>query len=263
MRESLGNHSLNLEGNDIRITEVCRYLGYKKTEPDEATLARIHECVEEMPEVITPRHIYRRWPLRILGSSTNVDSDIHTYIPKADSDIHTHILKDDSDRNAYTWESGGLTFHSKSLTANLAGCEEVFFFAATLGSETDRCMRRLVKLDIAKAAVMQAVFAAALEAYCDKCEESLKKEVNAEGLFLRPRFSPGYGDFSLSVQKDFLDALQATKRIGIYLSEGDIMIPEKSVTAIMGIAKEKRNCHEEKCEACANRDCAYRRETLA
>ena len=43
----------------------------------------------------------------------------------------------------------------------------------------------------------QAAAAAAIEAVCDEENDRLREEIEAEGLYLRPRFSPGYGDLSL------------------------------------------------------------------
>ena len=100
-----------------------------------------------------------------------------------------------------------------------------------------------------------------MEAYCDQCQRGFEEKLKEEHLFLRPRFSPGYGDLPLSIQGRFLDTIEATKRAGIYLSEGDIMLPEKSVTAIMGVSEVNSHCRIEGCEACANTTCAYRRNT--
>ena len=130
----------------------------------------------------------------------------------------------------------GLTIESHNLAKNLRGCSEAVLFAATLGTDVDRLLNKALKLDIAKAAV-----------------------IKKEGLYVRPRFSPGYGDFALSHQGKFLNAINATKLIGITLSEGGIMIPEKSVSAIMGLSKIDTKCHLEGCEACGNAECQYRR----
>ena len=40
------------------------------------------------------------------------------------------------------------------------------------------------------------------------------------------------------------------------------MLPEKSVTAIMGVSEVNTHCRMEGCEACANTTCAYRRNTI-
>ena len=87
------------------------------------------------------------------------------------------------------------------------------------------------------------------------------KRICRQGEYHTGRFSPGYGDLPLAIQGRFLDTIEATKRAGIYLSEGDIMLPEKSVTAIMGVSEVNTHCRMEGCEVCANITCAYRRNT--
>ena len=107
---------------------------------------------------------------------------------------------------------------------------------------------------------MQAVGAAAIEDYCNRCQKKIEEQAAAEGFYVRSRYSPGYGDLSLTYQAEFLRVLEATKKIGIVLSEGGVMIPEKSVTAVMGLSREQTKCHIEGCESCRNKNCAYRRQ---
>ena len=54
-----------------------------------------------------------------------------------------------------------------------------------------------------------------------------------------PRFSAGYGDFSLEFQRNICDALDCQRKIGITLQESLIMLPTKSVTAIIGIKNRR------------------------
>ena len=213
---------------EIKQSEVLRYLGYRGQRADEAITEQIRECIHEMLRVIQPRCVYRRFPLTFLEEDT--------------------------------MEAGGLVLKSRNLSTNLRDCREVIYFAATLGNGVDRLMTRFGRLNITKAAILQAVGAAAMEAYCDQCQRSLEEDLQAEHLFLRPRFSPGYGDLSLTYQAEFLRVLEATKKIGIVLSEGGVMIPEKSVTAVMGLSREQTKCHIEGCESCRNKNCAYRRQ---
>lgn len=208
--------------------EVERYLGYGKNIPDERTAGLIEECIFQIEKISQPRSIYRIFDL--------------------------NITEDDN------IEAAGMRMHSKNLAKNLKGCEKIVFFAATLGNEPDILMNRYSRLQISKAAVLQAVGAAAIEEYCNQCQKKIEKEAAAEGLYVRPRYSPGYGDLSLTYQSDFLKVLDAAKKIGIVLSEGGVMIPEKSVTAVMGLSQEQTGCHIEGCESCKNKNCAYRRQ---
>ena len=67
----------------------------------------------------------------------------------------------------------------------------------------------------------------------------MREEFTKNGSTLTPRFSPGYGDLSLDLQTDLIRITEAQKHIGITLSENLIMIPTKSVTAIIGIKQHK------------------------
>ena len=64
---------------------------------------------------------------------------------------------------------------------------------------------------------------------------SSEEEAVAKGMSLRPRFSPGYGDLPLTVQKEFMTLLDCAHLIGINLNESLLMSPSKSVTAIIGM----------------------------
>ena len=142
---------------------------------------------------------------------------------------------------------------SKALMKNLEGCEEIIVFAATIGLEIDRLIRRYSSLSPAKALFFQAIGAERIESLCDAFCDDLK----GKGLQLRPRFSPGYGDLPLEMQKDLFRVLDCPRKIGLSLNESLLMSPSKSVTAIIGIggrAEEEKN----KCSACEKSDCAYR-----
>lgn len=146
-------------------------------------------------------------------------------------------------------------FNSKKLNAHFSDCKKFFLFAATLGTEADRILQRYSKTDISSAAVAQAVAAEYIEDFCDKETE----KISIDGLYLKPRFSPGYGDFSLEYQKYILDYLGAEKSIGITLTDSYMMVPEKSVTAILGFT-DKKICTHTKCRNCDNIGCEFRKE---
>ncbi|WP_405728756.1 Vitamin B12 dependent methionine synthase activation subunit [Anaerotignum sp.] len=156
-------------------------------------------------------------------------------------------------RTENSLDFGFLQTESKALRKNLEGCEEVIVFAATIGLEIDRLIRRYTSLSPAKALFFQAIGAERIESLCDAFCDELK----GEGLQLRPRFSPGYGDLPLELQKDVFRVLDCPRKIGLSLNESLLMSPSKSVTAIIGIGEGKIEV-KNKCSTCQKADCAYR-----
>lgn len=148
------------------------------------------------------------------------------------------------------------TVESADLARNLHGCEKAAIFAATLGMESEQQRRRAAVVSPMKALAFDAMGSAAIEELCDYvCSEIGEKN---PGYRLRPRFSPGYGDFSLEYQRNVLDVLDANRKIGITLSDGMLMIPQKSVTAIVGLSKDGCVKCIPNCEICVSMDCEFR-----
>lgn len=152
----------------------------------------------------------------------------------------------------------GIRFNSALLAKNLQGCEELLLLGATLGARVDNCIRRLAVLSVAEGAAAQAVGAALIESYLDELQEKLQKELEQEGLYQKPRFSPGYGDWPLEEQKLLFPVLDCARRIGLTLTEGCMMVPSKSVTAVIGLSRERLACVQHKCESCSNITCEFR-----
>ena len=122
---------------------------------------------------------------------------------------------------------------SAQLRKNLAGCEQAVLFCATAGLAFDRLVKKYERVSPAKALWFQSIGATYVEAVCDAFCNDVKKEYGA----VRPRFSPGYGDLPLTLQKDIFAALSPEKHIGVTLNGNLFMTPTKSVTAIVGIEK--------------------------
>ena len=130
---------------------------------------------------------------------------------------------------------GTVKTESKNLLKNLDGCEGVILFGATVGIEIDRLIMRYGKVSPSLAVCLQALGAERIEALCDLfCANTARKQ-GLQGKCLRPRFSPGYGDFPLKAQKEIFAMLGCDRRIGLTLNDSLIMSPTKSVTAIIGI----------------------------
>ena len=125
---------------------------------------------------------------------------------------------------------GFVTTESTDIAKNLADCKKIILFGATIGIEIDRLIAKYAKISPAKAVIMQSLGAERIEALCDTfCNEM------SENFSLKPRFSPGYGDLPLEIQKDIFSVLDCPKQIGLTLNNSMLMSPTKSVTAIIGI----------------------------
>lgn len=213
---------------DRRTKEAIRYLGYGQNAVDDRTLALVSTCLEELDECARKKVVYR----------------IFEYIHKDEQEL----------------QIGTMNIKSKNLAHNLSDCEEVVVFAATLGAEVDRRLKKYSITNVAKAVVFQACAAACLEEYCDCFQQDLGQRFAGEGKCLRPRFSPGYGDFDICHQEEILRILDTSKKIGLSRTENNMLIPSKSVTAFIGISKKKIECHRHGCEVCNKTDCTYRRD---
>ena len=84
---------------------------------------------------------------------------------------------------------------------------------------------------------MHAIGAQQVEGACDRLCGRLAEQFPDRQL--TDRYSPGYGDLPLAVQREVMEALDCGRTVGITLSDSLLMTPSKSVTAIIGM-KEKQ-----------------------
>lgn len=110
------------------------------------------------------------------------------------------------------------------------GCGECFVLVATLGIGTDRLIAKEQHLSVSDAFFIDAMADAMTEALCDAAERDI-----CAGLDVLPRFSPGYADLPLEMGRELVKLLGADVRLGISFSESGLMIPRKSVSAIICI----------------------------
>lgn len=168
------------------------------------------------------------------------------------------------------------TYDSKDLAKNLKGCIKATLFAATIGIGIDRLITKYSRISPAKALFLQAIGAERIEALCDTFNEEIMLECRDRGETTNRRFSPGYGDLPLEVQKEFMVLLDCSRRIGVTLNESLLMTPSKSVTAIIGISTfdgenlkdlpcngvsdpKARLTITHDCKLCSNIKCEYRK----
>ena len=128
---------------------------------------------------------------------------------------------------------------SRSLIRTMAGCDKAVVFCATVGSEIDRLIARNSLTSPAKAIILQALGSERVEAVCEAFCRKIADTVSQMGYDCTRRFSPGYGDLPLELQRDIFNTLDCTVKIGVNLNENLFMTPTKSVTAIIGLKSVK------------------------
>ena len=190
--------------------EVLRYLGYKNQVLDKVTNDLIDELMDEMRSLIKARYIYRFFNIRKEKDKICI---FNSNFSIAGEDIRKHLDKS----------------------------EVCILMAVTLGNSVDEKIRYYEKISMTKALILDACATTAIEELCDRICEELEEVVQNENNTLTSRYSPGYGDLSIDIQKRFLAMLSAEKSIGLTASSNSILIPRKSVTAIVGVVKRENN----------------------
>ena len=214
----------------VRLTEadrgeILRYIGYSGQKIDEGLEERI---------------------LRVIGKTNRAAA------PKLSAMLYT--CEEDG-----SWPESLAFLTGQDIRRHLAGCRQILLMGATLGAGVDRAIHIEEVRDALSALVMDSAASTLIEAVCDSFEAELRRRAAEEGKFLTTRFSPGYGDLPLSVQNRFGELIEA-RRIGLTITPEHIMIPRKSVTAIIGIADHPLSIRKRTCAACNMRgSCRFRR----
>ena len=182
--------------------EILRYAGARSDAPEVVEL--MESCLDEARGVFSGRVCYSEYPLAVCEDGLDL---------------------------------GFCKIDSRGLRKALDGCDGVILFAATVGVGIDRLIARYSLVSPARSLMLQAIGTERAEALCDIFCRRMSEEKAAEGAVTRPRFSPGYGDLPLEMQRDIFAVLDCPKFIGVSLSEGLLMSPSKSVTAIIGVWK--------------------------
>lgn len=146
----------------------------------------------------------------------------------------------------------------RDIANHLDGCEKAILMCAALGAEIDKLIRISQISDMAKAVVLDSFASVAVEQVCNKVDEIIAEKY--DGYYMTFRFSPGYGDYPISLQQDFLRMLDAPRKIGLTTNENFLLMPTKSVTAVMGLSKNPIERKKRGCAICNMRGkCRFRK----
>ena len=208
----------------ISIDDAVRYMGAGNGNPEiRLSAARI---AEELEKAVQPRFIWRVFSLERTSDG---------------------ILLTEAGRML----TGSL---AKKM---LAECDRLVLMACTLGAAFDAMLRTREARDMAEAVMLDACGSAWAEAGCDAAEAEIAARFS--GMYLTDRFSPGYGDLPLESQDWILEALNAGRRLGVTVNASHLLIPAKSVTAVIGLSDRPQGARIRGCSVCRIREnCAYR-----
>lgn len=208
-------------GKDIRQKDILQFLGYGDGKASDDIMEIIVQMKEHVLSIMEPRFIY-----------------------------HVFALSNGQPQGC------DLSLKGKDIQRLLKESHACIIMAATLGARVDMEMKRLQVQDMTKAIVFDACANAAVEGVCDELQEELTKTYP----YLTDRYSCGYGDLPITLQKQFVQVLDASKKIGLYVNESSVLVPLKSVTAILGIADRVQPAILRGCGHCQLvKQCAYRK----
>ena len=206
---------------EIDKNEMLRYGGHKgEITPQLSHMA--DEIINKITPHLTPRYIQGRYRITAVENGIQLDT--------------------------------GLILQGEDIKKHLAGCDECYIICATVGTGADGFIRSMLALGSVWGLLADAAATRAVESLCDNVETQLRTSLKAENSYLTWRYSPGYGDFPFTQQPDILALLKADKTVGVTCNDSCMMIPAKSVTAVMGIAKTKPAEKTHSCDRCPNKD---------
>lgn len=188
----------------------------------------IYECVDARELLLDERELAARLGAPI-GTELDGSSRLYAQLASVAKPAYTAVCVSLSRQND-AFLIGNTETESRALSELMGDKNECLLLAATLGIGVDRLILKLGGISAKDAFITDAMADAMIEALCDRAEAKI-----TEGLVTSGRFSPGYGDLELSVGKEILALTDAERILGIKLTESGLMIPRKSVNAIIAI----------------------------
>ena len=155
-------------------------------------------------------------------------------------------------------EGSGLVLPGGMAKTMLRECTHAVLLLCTLGAGFEAMLRAASARDMAQAAMLDACGSAYVEAGCDEAEKAIAARFPEK--HLTDRFSPGYGDLPLELQPALCAALDSQRRLGVTVTESLLMVPMKTVSAVIGLADTPQPARVRGCQFCARREtCEFRK----
>ena len=218
---------------DIRVDmkDVCRHLGYRNNvEPSPRIASLLDEYIERAQQLAKPSYSY------IVRNVEAVE-------------------------NRRVLVEGPVMLESDAIARLLERCDKVAIFILTIGSRLEEKGGWLADNElIADAYVLDAIGSCITEKLADYVHSRIKRASRGQGLCTSHRFSPGHCDWDIGQQRMLFHAMKGNMS-GIYLTEDCLMVPQKSISGIIGIGPSKRGIERyNPCKTCDKQNCLWRRK---
>lgn len=156
-----------------------------------------------------------------------------------------------------------LPLSGASIVEHLSGATAVAVLAVTIGAGAEeKSAAHFDGGNYTAGLLLDAAASAAVEDAADIANELITAQARVHGLAAISRFSPGYGDWGIASQPEIL-ALAGGETIGISVTPSCMLLPRKSITAVIGLCPPgiitATPCKNH-CANCQKTDCLARKE---
>ena len=138
----------------------------------------------------------------------------------------------------------------RDIARHVEGCTRVVLLAVTLGAQSEMLLRRERALSATDGLLVDACASSLVEQAANVLNAHIVEEATARNLAATSRFSPGYGDLPLQLQSDLCALLDTQRRLGLTVSANHLLLPRKSVTALLGISPTPPQPPQPGCVGC-------------
>jgi hypothetical protein len=208
---------------------VIKLLGYNQFNVPQPVQESLNYLLKKIPDLIFPQGGYK-----ILSSESVI------------------FYKDSFSVKNTFFECG------KIIASNFKGCESILILATTLGNKISDYARELMdEGEILSGFILDKIASEIVEQFADRIEIAVEKQLSELELKITNRYSPGYCGWNVSEQHKMFSLLPENF-CGISLTESALMLPIKSVSAVIGIGTQAER-RDYQCSICDIEFC-YKRE---
>jgi hypothetical protein len=219
---------------DLDKEEILRYQGYsrkKVKEPNQNILRITEEEITRSYSLFKPQGIYSL--IKIKGSALEGRINL---------------------------ESGLIFRFAKSIIKQLKGASHLLVGVVTIGDLLEKKVSELFSQgEYPRALTLDVIGTVAVEDFSRKVRKLARQEVIERGFKTSRHFSPGYSGWEVSQQEIVFKSVPSDN-IGVRLTKGFMMLPQKSLSWVIGAGKEIIVSSEEenKCKDCQSKYCNYK-----